>query len=131
MNKVDKGQIDILKYHLRPKEFPPTNKMALPFQNGVTFVDIGSILYCEADNNYTRFYLHKGGEHVVAKTLRDVQEVMEGRNFLRVHRQYLINLDHIRKFVRGEGNYLVMSDNKTIPVSKGHKDELMQRFGWL
>ncbi|HZY78440.1 MAG TPA: LytTR family DNA-binding domain-containing protein [Cyclobacteriaceae bacterium] len=131
MNRVDRGQIDILKHHLKPGEFPTNGKMALPYQNGVTFVDISTILYCEADNNYTRFYLAKGEEHVVTKTLRDVQEVMEERNFLRVHRQYLINLDHIKKFVRGEGNYLVMSDNKTIPVSKGHKDELMQRFGWL
>lgn len=128
--RTDKRQLEILKQHLSQTPATP-DKIALPYQNGVTFVDLNTILYCEADNNYSRFTLDKGEQHVVSKTLREVQEVMEGKHFLRVHRQYLVNLNHIKKFVRGEGNYLVMSDNKSIPVSRSHKDQLIERFGWL
>lgn len=130
-SRTDKGQLEILKQQLQLADNISNKKIALPFQNGVTFVDIDTILYCEADNNYTRFILSKGEEHIVSKTLREVQEVLEDRNFLRVHRQYLVNLDHIKKFVRGEGSYLVMTDSKSIPVAKSHKDQLMSKFGWI
>lgn len=130
VHRTDKRQLEILKQQFWQNGAGP-DKIALPYQNGVAFVDIQTILYCEADNNYSRFMLDNGEEHVVSKTLRDVQEVMEGKNFLRVHRQYLVNLNHIKKFVRGEGNYLVMTDNKSIPVSRSHKDQLIERFGWL
>ncbi|MEO7048618.1 MAG: LytTR family DNA-binding domain-containing protein, partial [Ferruginibacter sp.] len=70
-------------------------------------------------------------EYVVAKTLGDIQEVLEERNFLRVHRQYLVNLNHIKKYVRGEGNYLIMTDDANIPVARNQKERLVEKFGWL
>jgi two-component system, LytTR family, response regulator len=106
-------------------------RIALPYQNGVTFVPINDILYCEADDNYTRFHLLNGQQHVAAKTLRDIQELLEERDFLRIHRQYLVNVSQIRKFVKGEGSYVVMNNEQTIPVSRGQKDKLIERFGWL
>lgn len=130
LRRVDRHQIEILKHQMLANDRMP-DKIALPYQNGVTFVDVNRIMYCEADNNYSRFILDKGEEHVVSKTLREVQEVMEGKNFLRVHRQFVVNLNHIKKFVRGEGNYLVMNDNKSIPVSRTHRDQLIDRFGWI
>lgn len=111
------------------RAFP--ERIALPYQNGVTFVAVGEILYCEADDNYCRFYMINGQQYLAAKTLRDVQELLEERDFLRVHRQYLVNIHQIRKFVKGEGNYLVMNNEKTIPVSRGQKDRLIERFGWI
>jgi two-component system, LytTR family, response regulator len=128
--RTDIRQIELLQQHLRSPESAP-RRIALPYQNGLTFVELSSILYCEADNNYTRFIVASGEKYVVSKTLREVQEAIEGRNFVRIHRQYLVNTDHIRKYVRGEGNYIIMSDDKSIPVSKSHKDELIKRFGWL
>ncbi|MEO6286853.1 MAG: LytTR family DNA-binding domain-containing protein [Dyadobacter sp.] len=111
------------------KTFP--DRIALPYQNGVAFVDLKDILYCESDDNYTKFHLADNQYHLVTKPLRDIQELLEERDFQRVHRQYLINLNHIKKFVKGEGSYLVMSNSQTIPVSRAQKDRLMERFGWL
>ena len=68
---------------------------------------------------------------MVSKTLGDIQQVLEERNFLRVHRQYLVNLNHIKKYVRGEGNYLVMSNDANIPVARNQKERLIEKFGWL
>ena len=68
---------------------------------------------------------------MVAKTLGDVQEVLEAGDFVRVHRQYIVNLTHIQKLVKGEGMYLLMSSGTSIPVSRQQKDRLMERFGWL
>jgi two-component system LytT family response regulator len=127
----EKQQLHSLKQQLQGggKIFP--DKIALPYQNGVTFAEVKNIIYCESDNNYTRFYMMGGGTHMVAKTLGDIQEVLEERNFLRVHRQYLVNLDHIKKYVRGEGNYLILSNDQHIPVARNQKERLMEKFGWL
>lgn len=110
---------------------PHIDKIALPFQNGVSFVLLKDILYCESDNNYTRFFMLDGQKYLITKTLREVQELLEEQHFLRVHRQYIINLDQIKKFIRGEGCYVILSNELNIPVSRSQKDKLIERFGWV
>ncbi len=129
--KVDQQQIENLKHaYNSPLKVLP-EKIALPFQNGVTFVKIADIIHCESDDNYTKFFLVNGQVYIISKTLRDIQEILEEREFLRVHRQYIVNLNQIKKFVKGEGNYLIMNNGQSIPVSRSQKDKLVERFGWL
>jgi two-component system, LytTR family, response regulator len=106
-------------------------KVALPHANGLTFVDTSQIVYAESDSNYTNFVLDTGEKFLVSKTLGDVQEMLETRNFLRVHRQYVVNLDHIKRMIKGEGTYLVLTNGMSIPVARQHKDRLLERFGWM
>jgi two-component system, LytTR family, response regulator len=124
-------QVQYLQQQLSGTAKVLPDRIALPYQNGVTFVAVKNILYCESDDKYTRFYLSDGQNYLVTKTLREIQELLEERDFLRIHRQYLINLNRIKKFVKGEGSYIVMDNNQSIPVSRGQKDRLMERFGWL
>lgn len=124
----DPRQLELLRSQYRGT---PPSKIAVPQQNGVTFVELNEIIYAEADSNYTKLILSNGRSHLLTKTLREVQEVLEARNFLRVHRQYLVNLDHIKRYVRGEGMYLVLSNDASIPVARNQKDRLVERFGWL
>ena len=124
-------QLSLLKQQLQNGDRMLPDKIALPYQNGVIFAEIKNVIYCESDNNYTRIHTIDGNKYMVAKTLGDIQEVLEERNFLRVHRQYLINLNHIKKYVRGEGNYVILSNNQSIPVARNQKDKLIDRFGWL
>ena len=111
------------------KPFP--EKIALPFQNGVVFAELKNVLYCQANDNYTYFFLAGSQKHLVSKTLRNIQDILEERNFLRVSRTHLVNLDHIARFVKSEGCYLVMSDGAIIPVAKSQKEKLVERFGWI
>lgn len=124
-------QLTMLKDQVQGTQKSHPGKIALPYQNGVSFVEVENIVYCESENNYTRFYTTDGQQHLVSKNLGDIQDVLEDRNFVRVHRQYLVNLDHIKKYVRGEGNYLVLSNDANIPVARSQKEKLIERFGWL
>ena len=124
-------QLGHLKQQLENAGKTLPDKIALPYQNGVTFTEIKLVIYCESETKYTRIHTTDGNQYMVAKTLGDIQEVLEERNFLRVHRQYLINLDHIKKYVKGEGNYVIMSNNQSIPVARNQKDRLIEKFGWL
>lgn len=132
LNKTSKEQITHLKETIgsqNNKTYP--DKIALPYQNGVSFVPVADIIYCESDDNYTKFHLANKQNYLVTKPLKDIQETLEERGFMRVHRQYLINLNQIKKYVKGEGNYLIMSDDISIPVSRSQKDKLVEHFGWL
>jgi two-component system, LytTR family, response regulator len=124
-------QIDHLRGQLGQKTPTLPDRIALPYQNGVAFVQIKDILYCESDDSYTKFFLADGQHYLVARSMRDIQDLLEERDFLRVHRQYLINLNQIKKFVKGEGSYVVMANQQSIPVSRMQKDRLLERFGWL
>ena len=137
VQRVEKSQKVVPEQimHLRGQLISPNrslpDRIALPYQNGVAFVNLADVVYCESDDNYTKFFLADGNYHLATKSLRDMQDLLEERDFLRVHRQYLINLNHIKKFVKGEGNYVIMSTGQSIPVSRTQKDRLMERFGWL
>lgn len=129
-HKPQPAQVETLRQQWTAPQNTLPNKIALPYQNGVMFVEVSDIIYCESENSYTRFHLADAGSCLVTKPLSEMQELLEERDFMRVHRQFLINLNHIRKFVKGEGSYLQMSNQQTIPVSRLQKDRLMQRFGW-
>jgi two-component system, LytTR family, response regulator len=106
-------------------------RLAIPSQQGVNFIEIKDILYAEASNNYTKIKLITGQEHIISKTLKDVQDVLEDMHFLRVHRQYIINIDCIKQFFRGENMYVVMTNDENIPIARSHKEKLVEKFGWL
>lgn len=129
--KIDHRQIEHLKQQFSSSNRALPDKLALPFQNGVTFVPVKEILYCEADDNYTKIIMQDGQSFLITKTMRDIQEVLEEREFLRVHRQYIVNLNLIKKYVKGEGNYIIMNNEKSIPIARNQKDKLIERFGWL
>ena len=124
-------QIQSVKQQLQNSDKQWPDKIALPYQNGVVFTEISKVLYCMAESNYTRFFISDGQQYLVSKTLGDIQEILEERNFLRVHRQYLVNLDQIRKYVRGDGNYIEMTNDVMIPVARNRKEKLIEKFGWL
>jgi two-component system, LytTR family, response regulator len=131
LQQTTHDQIEHLKQQFTNTHRPTTNKIALPYQNGVAFVSIKDIIYCESDDSYTKFFLADGHHYLVTKPLKEIQELLEDRGFLRIHRQYMINLDHIKKLLKGEGSYVVMTNNQSIPVSRMNKDKLAAQFGWL
>ncbi len=127
--RIDDRQIALLRNQLHTHQL--ADKIAVPHQQGVIFLPVAEIIYCESDSNYTKVIATQNRHYLLVRTLREVQTVLEERNFLRVHRQYVINLDHIKLFMKGEGAYLVMSNEVSIPVARNQKEKLVQRFGWL
>jgi two-component system LytT family response regulator len=127
--QLDLRQLDFMKHQYQSGQYP--QKLAVPHQGGIIFVALKDLVYCESDSNYTKLVLLTGKQYLLSKTLREVQDFLEERNFLRVHRQYLVNLDHIQLYRKGEGNYVVMSNETSIPVGRQQKDRLLAHFGWL
>lgn len=104
------------------------SKIALPTVDGLQMLPIETIISCESDDNYTWFKLKGNKKILVTKSLKEIEESLEQYLFLRVHRSYLINLNEIDKYVKGEGGYVIMSDRSSIDVSKSRKEMLVQKL---
>lgn len=105
------------------------NKMAVPTTEGFEFIPVEKLMHCEASGNYTHFYLRDGKKIIASRTLKDIEEQLKPFvHFVRVHHSFVVNLNHINKYIRGEGGHLIMSDGSTIAVSRSRKDSLMKWF---
>ena len=119
-------QLNILFQNLYQRT--PSPKIALPTMEGLEFVSAGDIVHCQSDGNYTHIFMLDGSKFLISRTLKETEELLEGHRFLRVHHSYTINLDHIKKYVKGDGGYVIMSNNATINVSRSRKEELLKTF---
>jgi two-component system LytT family response regulator len=129
-NKMSSEQLEMLMNYFKPEK-PKTRRIALTAFDHLIFVETNDIVYCESDSNYTTFFLVNGDKVVVSKTLKDVEDILEGADFFRIHASYLINMKHIAKFTRGDGGYVVMTNNQHINVSRRKKDEFFEMFSKL
>jgi len=104
-------------------------KLALPTSDGLVFVKVGEILYCQASSNYTEITLTDGRKYIVSRTLKEYEDMLAEQNFYRIHHSYLINLNEIKKYVRGDGGYVIMNNDKSLDVSKRKKEGFLSRIG--
>lgn len=105
-------------------------KIAIPEHTGVTFIDIKEIVFVEASGNYSSLTLTDKRKMLVTRNLKDIQDVLEEQHFLRIHRQYIANLNLVKSFNRNE-NILTMISGDSIPVSRNQKQNLIDQYGWL
>ena len=103
-------------------------KMALPTAEGLVFVNLSDIVYLEADGSYTKVFKKNGEVFMVTKNLKEYEGLLSKKNFFRIHNSYLINLDEIERYVKGEGGYVVMKNGKNLDVSKRKKQAFLSRI---
>lgn len=101
-------------------------KIGLPYTDGIKFVNFSDILCLEADGMYTKVSTLNDGEILVSKPLKFFVEALQKINtFYRPHRSYLINLAYIKEYIRKDGGYILMENDKTISISREKKDEFL------
>ena len=106
---------------------PGTVKISIPCSEGLLFVESDNIQHMEADSNYTYFFLVGGKKITASKTLGDIEKLLP-ENFIRVHSAYILNLNKIEKYVKGDGGHVVMEDGTTIPVSRSQKQAFLKKI---
>lgn len=121
-------QFELLLQNIQKIGKNTPQRIALTTNDGLIFVPTADILYCMAESNYTVVVLAGGKKVLVSKVLKEVDEALSGNDFCRVHNSYLININRIKKFVRGEGGYIIMDDDATIGISRSRKQEFMELF---
>lgn len=121
-------QISFLIQQIKDLENNNVRKIALPTFDGLEFIHMDDILYCQSDGAYTHVYFTDGSKLYISKTLRFLEDALCNYHFFRVHNSFIVNLNHVSKYTKTDGGLLVMSNGKQIRVSRSKKDELLSLF---
>jgi two-component system LytT family response regulator len=110
---------------------PPSaeQKIALPQREGYEFIDVSSIIYCQAEGAYTKVFITDKKTMLISRTLGDVEELLPPEMFQRIHHSTLINVTYISQFLRTDGGYVVLKNGEKLSVSKAKKEMLLERLG--
>ncbi|MCB0560130.1 MAG: response regulator transcription factor [Lewinellaceae bacterium] len=124
------GQFELME-RTRAAGGQPPKTIALSTLEGLHFVEVADIVYCQSEGSYTNLFFMDGQSMLLSKPIKDVGELLIPAGFLRVHNSYLINLSHIKKYIRGEGGEIIMKNGHTVPVSRSKKAEFLERIARL
>ena len=121
-NKIEE-RLDLFRQQYNhPNAF---EKISIFADDGIYFIKMSDIVRCEAESNYTHIYLH-GGKHILSsKTLGYYETMLKRFNFYRVHKQHIVNLNFMTKFVKGDGGYLLMDDGSKVEVSRRRRRDFI------
>lgn len=104
-------------------------KIAVPTSQGFELIPADQIIRLEANDNYTHLFLKNKSRVTACRSLKEMEEQLSDFDFfLRVHHSYLVNLNEINKYIKGEGGYLVMSDASNVDVSRSKKELLLKKL---
>lgn len=103
-----------------------TPRIALPLFGETRYVNIPDIIRCEADNTYTKFFLHGGEQILVSKTLKEYADMLAGHGFIRAHQSHLVNMAYIKSWLREDGGSLLLTNATKVPVSKLNREKVKE-----
>jgi two-component system LytT family response regulator len=103
-------------------------KFALPIAGGMEFLKIKDVLYLKADGSYTRIYMLNGTKHLIAKKMKTFENLLKHPFMYRSHRSFLINLMHVKQFIRNEGGYIVMENNDVVNLARDKRDHFLEKI---
>ena len=104
------------------------HKIALSTLEGLLFVNVSDIIYCESNGPYTKFIFKQGDKIVTSKHLKEYEDLLRAYDFFRIHKSYVVNLQEIKKYIRGEGGHLIMSNGIALNVSKQRKEDFLNIY---
>lgn len=121
---LSKEQIEGANNMFHHKSDDQLQRLALATSEGIHFVDIKDVVWIEASGAYTKFQIAGHRPIMVSKVLKEYEELLTSLDFIRVHQSNLVNMRHIKKYVKGDGGQLWMTNGTEIEVSRRKKDDL-------
>jgi two-component system LytT family response regulator len=116
-------------FHNMQNQSGNTQKLVLASGSNIFVVSTSEIIMCKADKNYTHFFIEDGRDIIVAHTIKEYEKLLSNDGFLRVHRQYLVNIDHVKSLNKANGGEIYLSGNMKVPVTMRKKDLMKLLMG--
>ena len=119
---------EALLHNLHHHSAPEKMKLCIPSVRGFQVVILSELLYCESSSNYTNFYFINRPMICSARPMHEYEKLLSDRGFVRVHKSFVVNLEHVTEYIRGEGGSLVLSNGMQLEVSRRKKDYFLNRM---
>jgi two-component system LytT family response regulator len=122
-------QVELLKQNMQqPKR--QLHKLAIPTLDGLFFYDINDVVQLEANSNYTNIYFQSKTKITASKTLKEFEEILPEDIFFRAHHSHIINLNYIKRYIKGDGGQIELQNGNYVDVSRRRKDEFLKIIGY-
>jgi two-component system LytT family response regulator len=103
-------------------------KIALNSHDGFEIIDTDTIILLEAEGSYTKFYLKNNNQHLSSNGIGEYENLLDSNTFIRIHKSYIININEVKKYIRGDGGSVILSNEKEAFVSKRKKEFFLSMF---
>jgi two-component system, LytTR family, response regulator len=130
VKKYKSKQTSELNFELAFKQFNERfnkKKVTINTDGKLIFIDADDILLVSGDGNYSTIELANNQKIVVTKKLKEVNSLLPQDHFFRIHNSYIINLNHLKEFIKSDG-YVVLTNNKKIPVARQRKSDFLEKL---
>lgn len=127
-DKSTGNNVDILMHNLQSKDSAQKMKICIPSLKGFQVVNLSEIVYCEASTNYTNFHFTNRPVICASKPIHEFESLLEDSGFLRIHKSFVINLEHVKEYIRGEGGTVILSNGHDVEVSRRKKELFINRM---
>jgi len=121
------AKLEVLEHNLKNKH--SLGKIAIPTMDGLLFFNVSDIIHMEAQSNYTVFSFVNRPKLTASKTLKDFEELLPASDFFRPHHSHIINLQFIKRYIKGDGGQIEMQNGEYVDVSRKKKEEFLKLIG--
>lgn len=126
--KAGPQPVETFLHNVQQHQSPLKMKLCISTVKGFHVVEIRDIVYCEANSNYTNIHFQSRSMICASRPIHEYETLLGDHHFLRIHKSYLVNLEYIREYVRGEGGSVILQDGREIEVSRRKKELLISRM---
>nr|WP_321227557.1 LytTR family DNA-binding domain-containing protein [uncultured Psychroserpens sp.] len=124
-SKSSFSNIDLLLENIS-KKVDTFKRIALSTSDGIHLFEIGDIIRCESNDNYTKFIIKDQKPVLISKTLKEYDELLSEHGFERIHQSHLINIAYLKAYIKTDGGYVLMQDGSHLPISQRKKERLKE-----
>jgi len=126
IQKLKKQRSQGVNFDVSNDYYNHNKRIVLNTAKAIFTVNESDILYCESDGNYTTFYTTNLEPITVSKYLKMFEEILSENIFIRCHRSFIVNKEHVQKYNK-RGN-LILKNGLNVPVSKERKEYSLNRI---
>lgn len=122
------NNLETLMYNMKKNRVPEDMKLCIPSLKGFQVINLKEIIYCEAASNYSIFHLTDQASICASKPIHEYEALLEDAGFFRVHKSFLVNLNQIKEYHRGEGGTVILNNNIEVEISRRKKESFIARM---
>ncbi len=122
LEKTGSKNIEAFLYNVQQRQTPQNMKLCIPSLKGFQVVELDDILYAESSGNYTNLHFRDKSLICSSKPMHEYEALLADSGFIRIHKSCLVNLLHVKEYIRGEGGSIKLTSGKQLEVARRKKD---------
>jgi two-component system LytT family response regulator len=127
-SKQANSNMETFLFNLQKIQTPNEMKLCVPSIKGFQVLKLSDVIYCEAESSYTIFHIVNNHQIVASKPIIEYELLLADSSFCRIHKSFLVNLIHVKEYIRGEGGSVLLTNNKEVEVSRRRKEVFIAKM---